>query len=252
MRIAAFVLLFALTLLSTAVAQHGAPYDWRADTSLLYRIAPVVQHRDGAEIHQYWQFPDDTGLWDTITPFFSSLEQYRAEIRERVPDTSPLGLIRLNRIMFAQSAALADTSEIANTLIVEGKVGHHRPMNCLETHLFAYQAARYPMLTHPTEFHAFILRRSGSGNDSVRVYFVASDQPFPPKPEYAISAIENDLTVAGDCTAICTTIPLISIQPMDGWRSPRPANRMCNTIGDCTKGYSLNTLLWPRGSTQLN
>ena len=70
--------------------------------------------------------------------------------------------------------------------------GAIRAMNALETHLFAYEARRFDMLDHPTEFHAFILRKSSPAGDSVAVYFMAGNQLFPPKPRLTIEAIERD------------------------------------------------------------
>ena len=45
------------------------------------------------------------------------------------------------------------------------------PASCLEALLWERQAARYPMLEHPTEFGAFILR----GDGRVRIYFSSAD-----------------------------------------------------------------------------
>ena len=44
-------------------------------------------------------------------------------------------------------------------LILAGRAGRIEPLRCLEALLLAVQAERYPMLTQPSEFGAFILRR---------------------------------------------------------------------------------------------
>jgi hypothetical protein len=61
----------------------------------------------------------------------------------------------------------------------------------LETQLLDYQINRYPLLSHPTEFHGFILLHDSL--NLVRVYFAASDQPWPPKPNIILEAVKNDL-----------------------------------------------------------
>ena len=59
--------------------------------------------------------------------------------------------------------------------------GTLRPNDCLEALLVEYQAARFPMASHPTEFHAVVMERSDAGRRWVRVYFAASSAPWPPK-----------------------------------------------------------------------
>lgn len=46
-------------------------------------------------------------------------------------------------------------------------------------------------MSHPTEFHGFILFHYEL--NLVRVYFAASDQPWPPKPHVILEALKNDL-----------------------------------------------------------
>ena len=41
-------------------------------------------------------------------------------------------------------------------LVHTGAVGKVRPMNSLEAQILNYQLEKYPLLNHPTEFHAFI------------------------------------------------------------------------------------------------
>lgn len=76
-------------------------------------------------------------------------------------------------------------------LVRSAKAGRVRPINELEAQLLEYQLDRYPLLSHPTEFHGFMLIHDSIGK--VRCYFGASDQPWPPKPNVILDAIENDL-----------------------------------------------------------
>jgi hypothetical protein len=62
--------------------------------------------------------------------------------------------------------------ESENTrLALDGKAGEPQSASCLEWRLFQRQAHRYPMLEHPTEFGAYILR----GHGRLRVYVSGGD-----------------------------------------------------------------------------
>lgn len=79
-----------------------------------------------------------------------------------------------------------------NAQLVHSKtLGKIRPINFLEAQLLDYQLNRYPLLSHPTEFHGFILLHDSL--NLVRVYFASSDQPWPPKPKVILESIKNDL-----------------------------------------------------------
>jgi hypothetical protein len=74
-------------------------------------------------------------------------------------------------------------------LVKQGYAGDIREINYVEAQILNYQINRFPLLSHPTEFHGFITE-----NDSlnrIRIYFGASDQPFPPKPNIILSHIEE-------------------------------------------------------------
>jgi len=61
-------------------------------------------------------------------------------------------------------------------LIKQGYVGHIRDINYLEAEVLNYQLNRYPLLSHPTEFHGFIAEQDSL--DKVRIYLGASNQQF--------------------------------------------------------------------------
>ncbi len=78
-------------------------------------------------------------------------------------------------------------------LINTGQVGHVRPINALEAQVLNYQLTRYPLLSHPTEFHGFIAYHNHL--KKYRVYFGASDQPWPPHPDILLNQLDKDLAV---------------------------------------------------------
>ena len=62
-------------------------------------------------------------------------------------------------------------------------------MTCLEMMLFRAQAERYPMVSHPTELGAFVLRRAGA----LRIVVSSSDQPGLKLRRTVIERIDADL-----------------------------------------------------------
>jgi hypothetical protein len=183
-----------LIVASVAAAQHtesmparsnGVQCRWDIDTTCLSSIQPYVL-TDSAGVVQYcWRFAADSTLWSVHVPEFAVVTRYRQRAHERVPDTRPLAMI-------AASAAMGGKAEPANDPIIHGRAGIIREMSAIEMHLFAYEAGRFDMLDHPTEFHAFILRKSSPAGDSVTIYFMAGSELFPPKPRLSIAAIERD------------------------------------------------------------
>ena len=86
----------------------------------------------------------------------------------------------------------AKTQFCGGTSDVAGSVGTLRPISCLEALLVDYQARRFPMASHPTEFHAVVLERGEPSNRQVRVYFAASNAPWPPKAELLFERVAAD------------------------------------------------------------
>ncbi len=159
----------------------------------LKTISPIVIESNGAEIFQYWEFENDALLWDNNNSDVANLELYKDSLGKLLGKDSLKLLV--------QKVALQDISyksintlngDSINAQLVHSKtIGKIRPINCLEAQILEYQLSRYPLLNHPTEFHAFILINDSS--NLVRVYFAASDQPWPPKPKVILEAVKNDL-----------------------------------------------------------
>jgi len=171
--------------------------DCAGNPRALWEAEPVVQYRDGDEIHQYWILADRPDLWSLATPEFESLGRYRERVRRALPDTSPLGMIRSNRERNPWLDQEYPNEDRVNRQ-VEAGVGRHRPMNCLESHVLAYQAKRFPLYEQPSEVVALFVKLSetpgGSGEgDLVKVYLAADDDPILPKPNWAVESVEADV-----------------------------------------------------------
>lgn len=161
-------------------------------TLALREVESVIQHQDGDELHQYWVLSNRQDLWGTVVPDHDELMRYRAQVHEIVPDTSPLGLIQANRESFPWLERDYPAEGRINRL-VEAGVGTHRSMSCLETQLLAYQASRFPLYGQPSEIVALILQRMDTAGDLIKVYIAADGDATPPKPDYAVAAVESDV-----------------------------------------------------------
>jgi len=159
----------------------------------LKTLSPSVIVSNGAEIFQYWEFKNDALLWDNNNSDLANLELYKDSLGKLLGEDSVKLLIQkvaLQDISY-QSINTLNGDSINVQLVHSKATGKIRQINCLEAQVLDYQLSRYPLLSHPTEFHAFILINDSS--NLVRVYFAASDQPWPPKPIVILEAIKNDL-----------------------------------------------------------
>ena len=126
---------------------------------------------NGSEWHGRFDLPDLARLWEPAEPD-AVISQFRDGVRKRLgTDLDPRFLLERQRAFF-QAAPVEWRGEATNsTLVLEGRVGTIVPVGCLEAMLWKWQNARYPMLEHPTEFGAFVLRSPGQ----VRVYLSSAD-----------------------------------------------------------------------------
>ena len=140
----------------------------------LDRVTPeviVVEGADASEWHGRFDLPDVPRLWEPAGPD-EILSRFRDAGRGRLgPDLDPRSLLERQRRIFAAAPAEWRGEATNVTLVLERRVGKITPVSCLEAMLWKWQAARYPMLEHPTEFGAFVLR----GHGRVRVYLSSAD-----------------------------------------------------------------------------
>jgi len=159
----------------------------------LKTLSPIVMESNGAEIFQYWEFKNDDLLWNNNESELVNLKFYKDSLEKLLGKDSFKLLVQkvaLQDISY-QSINTLNGDSINAQLIHSKAIGKIRPINFLEAQILDYQLSRYPLLSHPTEFHAFILNNESS--NLVRIYFAASDQPWPPKPIVILAAIKNDL-----------------------------------------------------------
>jgi hypothetical protein len=161
----------------------------------LSELKPTVLKENGVEIFQQWQFDDAAYLWETNFVQPNSIKVYKDSL-SKILGKDTVNFILLKRAYQDKTYQLVETKNgdsINAQLIHSCALGKIRPINYLESQLLDYQMCRYPLLSHPTEFHGFILIHDSL--NQVKVYFAASDQPWPPKPHVILEALENDLTM---------------------------------------------------------
>ena len=137
-------------------------------------VPPQVIVVDGAaasEWHGRFDLPDRPGLWEAAETD-EAISQFRSAVRQRLgADVDARSLIERQRAIFAKSPPEWRGEATNAALVLEGKVGKITAVSCVEAMLWKWQAARYPMLEHPTEFGAFVLR----GRGRVHVYLSSAD-----------------------------------------------------------------------------
>lgn len=163
------------------------------DTALTLSLTPpTVIAENGNELFQYWEIENCTHLWEYNLGEVPALMAYRDSVSKSIGDSVLNEMIRKERTQLEPDDTHDSKDSLNNyDLIHKGYIGAIREINFIEAELLNYQISRFPLFSQPTEFHGFIVE-----NDSleiVRIYFGASDQPWPPKPKPIISHLENAL-----------------------------------------------------------
>lgn len=178
---AAFLTGFAAAVLAAACASAG-----RSPTSDVppcrWPVAPVVLQQEGDTLVQSWTFKAGQ-LPDRVDPAsLPALSAFLDTVRSRVGPLDARALIQRQVAYYASHSDSDSQGEAANgRTVLGGSAGTLRPISCVEALLVDYQAARFPMASHPTEFHAVVMERQDAGRETMRVYFAASSAPWPPK-----------------------------------------------------------------------
>lgn len=151
----------------------------------------AVAEAKAAEWHGRFDLPDLPRLWEPAGPD-PVLADFRRAVRARLGAVDPRSLIERQRAVFARLPALLSGEAVNSALLLEGRAGRITPIGCLEAMLWKWQAARHPMLEHPTEFGAFVLR----GHGRVRVYLSSDDRVGQRIRRQVTELVQAD-TVAG-------------------------------------------------------
>jgi hypothetical protein len=136
-------------------------------------LIPVPDPIEG-ELNELFVLPDAPEWW-APAPMDAEREQYRAALLARLGGEQALQpRTLLQRSRDTHAAMKGDRAREAenSSVVLEGKAGAPGPISCLEWRLFQRQSRRFPMLEHPTEFGAYVLR----GHGQIRVYLSGADR----------------------------------------------------------------------------
>jgi len=156
-------------------------------------IEPTILHVNGSDLFQYWDI--DKNDSEFILTNERGLDIYKDSLLQVLGKESLDNILRMERsndgAVRVQRAELQQ-GEIENyKLAHSGMVGTIRPINHLEYQILNYQASRYPLLSHPTEFGAFIL-----ANDKLkrlRICYAGGEKPWPPRPDVIFDHMDKVL-----------------------------------------------------------
>ncbi len=186
--------LYELLIAVLLVATTGCAPTPSPETPLFDADSRIILEQDGPTEFIYWVLPNDERLWGADLGEVPSLMTFRDSLRLVLGEQRFLGTVEKESTqgMDTSIIAMETNGDRINALLVHtGTLGSIRPMHFLEAQLLNYQISKYPFLGHPTEFHAFIVKNPAE--DTLKVYFGASDQPWPPKPGPLIKEMEKDL-----------------------------------------------------------
>ncbi|KFA91945.1 hypothetical protein [Archangium violaceum] len=133
----------------------------------------AVPNPKPGELNEFFDLPDSPAWW-APAPMDAEREQYRAALVARLgaEGLEQRALMERQHAIHTAMVGKPGQREAENSgRVLDGSAGKRDPANCLEWRLFQRQARRYPMLEHPTEFGAYILR----GHGRLRVYLSGGD-----------------------------------------------------------------------------
>lgn len=188
MRSFAGLLVAGVTILA-ACAGTRAPAPSARAGECRWPVAPMVLRQVADTVEQVWTFAGRDLAERVETSRLPALAAFLDTVRSRVGALDARAMLQRQAAYYGSRPDSDSQGEAMNgRLVLGGSVGTLRPASCLEALLVEYQAARFPMASHPTEFHAVLMQRG----DSVRVYFAASGAPWPPKARLMFERAEAD------------------------------------------------------------
>lgn len=168
---------FLLLSLLVGCAAPGVGTASRASPPCVLDAAPepiAVPEPIAGEVNEVFELPDSPAWW-APAPWDAEREKYRADLVARLGSVEALQPRALLERALASHPEPSDGTprDVDNTrALLLGRAGTLGPMSCLEWRLFQRQTRRFPMLAHPTEFGAYVLR----GHGRLRVYFSGADR----------------------------------------------------------------------------
>jgi hypothetical protein len=148
-------------------------------TVALSQFAPVLLQGEGPIRYQYWEIPQAEEWWEPAGVFPTAVQAFRDSLRLQLGDSLFAKVVSRQATQRSPQAGDVPFDSLNNAQRVhQGGLGKVHPISKWEAQVLNEQLSRYPLLGHPTEFHCFVVQNPDS--TLLRLYFAASDQPFPP------------------------------------------------------------------------
>ncbi|HEU4884515.1 MAG TPA: hypothetical protein VFT45_19830 [Longimicrobium sp.] len=153
----------------------------------------MVLRQAADTVYQSWTFDAEQLPGEVALARLPALSAFLDTVRARVGPLDARAQLARQIAYYAARPDSDSQGEAENgRLVLAGAVGTLRPASCLEALLVEYQAARFPMAGHPTEFHAVVMERGEGAGREVRVYFAASGAPWPPRAALLFERVAAD------------------------------------------------------------
>ncbi len=154
----------------------------------------IELHIEGNDQFIIWEIDNKASLWEFDLGEVKGIDTYRDSLIMKIGEERLMAAVQKESTQDMDHGSISEESDgdkINAHLVHSGESGLLRKINCLEAQLLNYQLMRYPLFSHPTEFHGFI--GFNAELDKYRVYFAASDTEWPPKPRLLLDEIDKDL-----------------------------------------------------------
>lgn len=159
------------------------------------RVKKVILKEEGQEEFFFWELKDEKSLWEFELGEVEALKQYQDSLKLALGNQKYESAIKKESAQDLEKSLIGEEEngdKINALLIHSGSIGKIRKINYLESQILNYQIKRFPMFSHPTEFHGFITKNEKEGK--IRVYFGSSNTEWPPKPTVIKEELEKEIT----------------------------------------------------------
>ncbi len=176
------------------IGLSGCQDEISSEPVLLKNVTKEWLKRDGPAEFFYWEIDYKESLWQFDLPDCHDLKAYRDSLKVVLGQETYEAAIKkeASQSLSKENLENEENGDRINAMLVHtGTIGKIRKINSLEAQILNYQISRFPLLSHPTEFHGFMM--SHEAQQKMRIYLASSDTPWPPKPNVIIEAIEEDM-----------------------------------------------------------
>jgi hypothetical protein len=156
-------------------------------------LTPASRQKSDAAVHYLFFDVDEKTLLSTEQPQDPTFLDYQRWVRSKT-EIDPFALLQRQRQIFAKAYGAGSPTVTLFDKILDHEVGVVAPANCLSSLLLAVHNAKYPLRQQPTEFTAYIFKKS----PRVKVILALAAEPWMGGPPMTgIEAESRELVAQG-------------------------------------------------------